>query len=180
MDFTEKTISQKYYFKGKIMSARVDDIELPNGKPAIREVCEHVGGVGILPIDDDGNVILVRQFRYPYAEVLYEIPAGKLDHGAENIEDCGRRELKEETGYTAQTMIPLGKVYPSPGFLNEIVYLYAAKGLTAGQTSPDEDEFVEHIRMPFAEFEKKIDSDEISDAKTVMAAYRAKLKGLIG
>lgn len=180
MDFTEKTLDQTYHFRGKIMSARVDNIELPNGKPAIREVCEHVGGVGILPIDEDGNVILVRQFRYPYKEVIYEIPAGKLDHGAENIEDCGRRELKEETGFTAKNMINLGQVYPSPGFLNEIVYLYAATGLTAGEVSPDEDEFVEHVRMPFAEFERKIASDEIRDAKTVMVAYRARLNGLIG
>ena len=150
MDFTEKTLDQTYHFRGKIMSARVDNIELPNGKPAIREVCEHVGGVGILPIDENGNVILVRQFRYPYKEVIYEIPAGKLDHGAENIEDCGRRELKEETGFTAENMINLGQVYPSPGFLNEIVYLYAATGLIAGEVSPDEDEFVEHVRMPFA------------------------------
>ena len=180
MDFTEKTLDQTYHFRGKIMSARVDNIELPNGKPAIREVCEHVGGVGILPIDEDGNVILVRQFRYPYKEVIYEIPAGKLDHGAENIEDCGRRELKEETGFTAKNMINLGQVYPSPGFLNEIVYLYAATGLIAGEVSPDEDEFVEHVRMPFAEFERKIASDEIRDAKTVMVAYRARLNGLIG
>ena len=181
MDFTEKTLDQTYHFRGKIMSARVDNIELPNGKPAIREVCEHVGGVGILPIDDEGNVILVRQFRYPYKEVIYEIPAGKLDHGAEeDIESCGRRELKEETGFTAQNMIKLGQVYPSPGFLDEIVYLFAATGLTAGEISPDEDEFVEYVRMPFSELEKKIASDEIRDAKTVMAAYRARLNGLIG
>ncbi len=179
MDFTEKTIDKTYHFRGKIMSARVDNIELPNGKPSVREVCEHVGGVGILPIDSDGNIILVRQFRYPYKEVIYEIPAGKLDHGAEDIETCGRRELKEETGYTAKNMIKLGQVYPSPGFLNEIVYLYAATGLTPGEISPDEDEFVEHIRMPFSELEEKIASDEIRDAKTVMAAYRARLNGLI-
>lgn len=179
MDFTEKTLSQKYHFKGKIMSARVDEIELPNGKKSIREVCEHVGGVGVLPIDENGNIILVRQFRYPYKEVIYEIPAGKLDHGAEDIESCGRRELKEETGYTAENIISLGQVYPSAGFLTEIVYLYAATGLKAGETQPDEDEFVECVSMPFSELEQKIANDEIRDAKTVMAAYRARLKGLI-
>lgn len=112
MDFTEKTLHQEYKFRGKIMSARVDDIELPNGKHAYREVCEHVGGVGVLPIDENGNVVLVRQYRYPYGEVIYEIPAGKMDHGPENAELCGRRELREETGFTAGRMIPLGAIYP--------------------------------------------------------------------
>lgn len=179
MEFTEKTLTQKYHFRGKIMSARVDDVELPNGRTAFREVCEHVGGVGILPIDADGNVILVRQFRYPYGEVIYEIPAGKMDHGPENAEACGLRELREETGYSAGRMIPLGEVYPSPGFLTEVVHLYAALDLTAGECQPDEDEFVEHVVMPFAELEERIASNEIKDAKTVMAAYRARLKGLI-
>lgn len=179
MDFTEKTLTQKYHFRGKIMSARVDDVELPNGRTAYREVCEHVGGVGILPIDEKGNVILVRQFRYPYGEVIYEIPAGKMDHGPENAELCGLRELREETGYSAGRMVPLGVIYPSPGFLTEIVHLYAALDLTPGECQPDEDEFVEHIVMPFEELEALICSNEIRDAKTVVAAYRARLKGLI-
>lgn len=178
MDFTEKTLHQEYKFRGKIMSARVDDIELPNGKHAYREVCEHVGGVGVLPIDENGDVVLVRQYRYPYGEVIYEIPAGKMDHGPENAELCGRRELKEETGFTAGRMIPLGAIYPSPGFLTEVVHLYAALGLTPGECAPDEDEFVEHVTVPFAELERMIAADEIRDGKTVVAAYRARLKGL--
>ena len=180
MDFTEKTLRKAYKFRGKNMSARVDDSELPNGRPAIREVCEHVGGVGVLPIDENGNVILVRQYRYPYGEVICEIPAGKMDHGPEDAELCGRRELQEETGYTAARMVPLGVIYPSPGFLTEVVYLYAALGLTPGACSPDEDEFVEHISMPFSELERLIETNEIRDGKTIVAAYRARLKGLVG
>ena len=180
MEFTEKTLTQEYKFKGKIMSARVDDVELPNGRTAYREVCEHVGGVGILPIDAQGNVVFVRQFRYPYGEVIYEIPAGKMDHGPEDAEACGLRELREETGFTAGRMVPLGEIYPSPGFLTEVVYLYAALDLVPGPSQPDEDEFVEHVTMPFAELEKRIMDNEIKDGKTVVAAYRARLKGLIG
>ena len=180
MEFTEKTLTQEYKFKGKIMSARVDDVELPNGRTAYREVCEHVGGVGILPIDAQGNVVLVRQFRYPYGEVIYEIPAGKMDHGPEDAEACGVRELREETGFTAGRMVPLGEIYPSPGFLTEVVYLYAALDLVPGPSQPDEDEFVEHVTMPFAELEKRIMDNENKDGKTVVAAYRARLKGLIG
>ncbi len=94
MDMTEKQLSSEYKFRGRIMTARVDEVSLPNGKTAPREVCEHVGGVGVLPIDKDGNVILVRQFRYAFDTELLEMPAGKMDHGPEDAEECGIRELK--------------------------------------------------------------------------------------
>ena len=178
MDFCEKTVRQEYKFRGKIMRARVDDIVLPNGRPGYREVCEHVGGVGVLPIDSEGNVVLVRQFRYPYGEMILEIPAGKLDHGAEDAEACGRRELREETGFTAGRMVPLGVLYPSPGFLDEVVHLYAALQLVPGESAPDEDEFVERVQMPFDELERLIKINEIRDAKTIAAAYRARMQAL--
>ena len=138
MDMTEKQLSSEYKFRGRIMTARVDEVSLPNGKTAPREVCEHVGGVGVLPIDKDGNVILVRQFRYAFDTELLEIP----------------------------------------GFLTEVTYLFAALDLTEGEMQPDEDEFVEVVRLPIAEVEKMIERDEIRDAKTVAAMYRAKLKNL--
>ena len=179
MNMREKQLSYRYFFEGKIMKARLDEALLPNGKTALREVCEHVGGVGVLPIDRNGNVLLVRQFRYPYDTEMLEIPAGKLDHGeGESIADCGARELKEETGCTAARMVPLGCVYPSPGFLTEVVHLFAALDLTDGEMQPDEDEFVELVRLPLAEVEAMVERDEIRDAKTVVALYRAKLKGL--
>ena len=167
MDMTEKQLSSEYKFKGRIMTARVDEVSLPNGKTAPREVCEHVGGVGVLPIDKDGNVILVRQFRYAFDTELLEMPAGKMDHGPEDAEECGIRELKEETGCTAGRIVPLGAIY-----------LFAALDLTEGEMQPDEDEFVEVVRLPIAEVEKMIERDEIRDAKTVAAMYRAKLKNL--
>ena len=180
MDMREKQLSSEYFFKGKIMNARLDEVELPNGRRSKREVCEHVGGVGVLPIDRNGNVILVRQFRYPYDTELLEIPAGKLDHGdEETAADCGARELREETGCTAGRIIPLGCAYPSPGFLTEVLHLFAALDLTEGEMQPDEDEFVEVVRLPIAEVERMIDRDEIRDAKTIAAMYRARLKGLL-
>ncbi|GAB2045536.1 NUDIX hydrolase [Agathobaculum sp. TL06] len=179
MDMREKQLSHQYFFEGKIMKARLDEVLLPNGRMARREVCEHVGGVGVLPVDRSGNVILVRQFRYPYDTELLEIPAGKLDHGAEDFAACGARELKEETGCTAGRIVPLGAQYPSPGFLTEVVHLFAALDLTEGEMQPDEDEFVEVVRLPIAEVEAMIARDEIRDAKTIVAMYRARLKGLL-
>lgn len=179
MEMREKTLSQEYHFKGHIMAARLDQVELPNGHTAAREVCEHLGGVGVLPIDKDGNIILVRQYRYPYDEIMLEIPAGKLDHGDdEDAADCGLRELKEETGCTAGRIVPLGCIYPSPGFLTEVVHLFAALDLTDGEMQPDENEFVEVVRLPIAEVEEMAERNEIRDAKTLVALYRAKLKGL--
>lgn len=179
MDFTEKTLTQEYHFEGRIMKARVDTVELPNSKTAIREVCEHVGGVGILPIDADGNVILVRQYRYPYAETLLEIPAGKIDNAAENHLDCGIRELREETGFTADRMEYMGMMYPSPGFLTEELHLYCAMGMHSGESQPDEDEFVEMVKMPVTELEKRIASGEIRDGKTIAAVCKARLLGFL-
>lgn len=178
MDFTEKKIKSDYIFHGKIMTVRVDDALLPNGKPCKREVCEHVGGVGILPIDEDRMVTLVRQYRYPYETTTLEIPAGKMDQGPENALACGARELAEETGLRAQTMIDLGEIWPSPGFMDERLHLYCAKGLTQGETNPDDDEFVEIVRMPFDELCQRIASGEIHDAKTIVAAGKVLMMGL--
>lgn len=180
MNMTEKKCSETYYFRGHIMQARVDQVVLPNGKPAEREVCEHVGGVGVLPIDRSGHVILVRQFRYPFGCTMLEIPAGKLDHGPdEDAAQCGARELKEETGCTAEHWVRLGCIYPSPGFLTEVTHLYAAYGLEEGQVQPDEDEFLEVVRLPIAEVERMILEGELCDAKTIAAMYHARIRGIL-
>ena len=178
MDMREKQLSSEYFFEGHIMKARLDEVSLPNGRTAPREICEHLGGVGVLPIDREGNVILVRQFRYAFDAELLEIPAGKMDHGPEDAAECGKRELKEETGCTAGRFVPLGAIYPSPGFLTEVTYLFAALDLEEGEMQPDEDEFVEVVRLPLAEVAAMIERDEIRDAKTIAAMYRAKLKNL--
>lgn len=179
MDFTEKMLTSAYKFEGHIMKARVDTVRLPNGKEAYREVCEHVGGVGVLPVDENGNVILVRQFRYPYEKIMLEIPAGKIDHGPEGHLTCGIRELREETGFTADRMIYMGEMYPSPGFLTEVLHLYCALDLHSGTCDPDEDEFVETVSMPFAQLEEQIASGQICDGKTIAAVCKARLLGLV-
>ncbi len=180
MDFTEKTLTQEYQFRGKIMNCRVDTALLPNGKECVREVCEHLGGVGVLPITRDGQVLLVRQFRYPYGKTILEIPAGKLDHGpGEDPAGCAVRELKEETGCTAGRMIYMGESYPSPGFLTEVLHTYCALDLAMGESEPDEDEFVEVVRMPIREVERLIASGELRDGKTIIAMYRARLLGYL-
>ena len=128
-------------------------------------------------MDGEGNAYCVRQYRYPIGEHLLEAPAGKLERGEDPLV-CAVRELGEETGFTAGRIVPLGAIYPSPGFLTEVTYLFAALDLTEGEMQPDEDEFVEVVRLPIAEVEKMIERDEIRDAKTVAAMYRAKLKNL--
>ena len=175
MDLTEKQVSFEYIYEGRIIKVRCDKAKTPTGNIVDREVCEHPGGVAVLPLHEDGTVTLVRQYRYPYSELLWELPAGKLEPGEKKPETCGKRELEEETGYRAESFISLGKIYPSPGFLNEIIYLYLAQNLTQYEQNLDEDEFVELARFPFAECEKMIAGGKIVDAKTIAAFYRTKL-----
>ena len=172
MDFNEKTVSSAVKFQGNIIRLRVDAVVLPNGNTATREVVEHPGGVAVLPVDDGGNVYLVRQFRKPFDCMLLEAPAGKLSPG-ESHEACGVRELKEETGFTADEVDYLGYILPTPGFANEVIHLYLARGLTAGEQNPDEDEFVNVEKYTFAQVTDMCLSGEISDAKTVAAVMRA-------
>ena len=180
MQHTEKTIDSTRIFEGRVVRLRRDTVELENGKQTFREVIDHPGGVSILALDQDQNVFFVRQFRYPFGELLLEIPAGKLDHGpGEDHYACGVRELREETGCTADEITYLGCIYPSPGFLTEVTHLYAARGLHAGEMQPDEGEFLELVRIPADELERRIAAGEIRDAKTVAAMYRARLLGLL-
>lgn len=172
MDLFEKTIKKNYIYRGRIISLRCDEAELQNGKTVTREVCEHPGGVAVLPLTDKNEVILVRQFRYPYMEILLEIPAGKLDHKAEIPLECGRRELLEETGMISSELIDLGCIYPSPGFCDEIIYLYLAKDLTVGAANPDEDEFLQIVKMPFPRLRDEIMKGNVRDAKTVAAVFK--------
>ena len=141
MKLEETTVEKKYIYKGKIINLRCDDALLPNGKPCIREVVEHPGGVCIAALTDDNELMFVRQFRYPYMEVILELPAGKLERGEDPLES-GKRELLEEIGCTADEYINLGKFYPTCGYVDEIIYLYLAKGLSFGEQKLDEDEFL--------------------------------------
>ena len=169
MELTEKTIDSREVFKGRIIRVRFDTVRLPNGKEGTREVVEHPGGVAILAIDSEDRVLLVRQYRYPYAETTLEIPAGKMDRGPENAEEAGRRELSEETGYQADKYTYLTKLATTVGFSNEFIYIYAAEGLTPGEQHPDEDEFINVCTLTMEEAMEKIRSGEICDAKSITA-----------
>lgn len=174
MNLTEKKLSEEYIYKGRIIRLRKDKALLPDGNEALREVIEHPGGVGVIPIDEEGNVYLVRQFRYPYMEETLEIPAGKRDPGEEPIV-TGKRELKEETGAEAKTYKYLGELYPSPGYCGEIIHMYAAKELTFSDKNPDDDEFIDTVKMPLAEAVERVMNGEFKDSKTQAAILKLKL-----
>ena len=177
MNLEEKPLTQEYRFRGRIINLRTDTAELPNGEVAGREVVEHPGGVCVAPLTDSGELLFVRQFRYPYGEILLELPAGKRDRAEEDPLECGKRELLEETGATAIRYRSLGCVYPSPGFCNEVIHLYLAEGLSFGEAQPDEDEFVEVERIPLSEAVTMVMNGEIRDAKTQIAILKiAELK----
>lgn len=171
MKLTEKTLNKNYIYKGKIINLRVDDALLPNGNTAKREIVEHNGGVCVAAITENDEILLIKQFRYPYGEVIYEVPAGKRD-GDEDPLLCGKRELREETGAEAKTYISLGQLYPTPGYCGEIIWLFAAKDITFGQNNPDEDEFVEVEKVPFKTAVEMVMSGEIRDAKTQTAILK--------
>ena len=172
MDLIEKTLKKEYKYKGRIINLRVYDIELTNGQKASREVIEHNGGVSVVAITENNEILLVKQYRYPYSEVITEIPAGKLNKG-EDLLECAKRELKEETGAQASKWSFLGEVYPTPAYCEEILYIYLAQDLSFGEQNLDEDEFLEVIKLPISEAKKLALSGEFKDAKTLVGILRA-------
>ncbi|MDE6059241.1 MAG: NUDIX hydrolase [Clostridia bacterium] len=172
MKLEEKTVNKKYIYKGKIINLRCDDALLPDGTPCKREIVEHPGGAAVLCVKD-GKVALVKQFRYAYGEELYEIPAGKLEAG-EDPKLAAERELSEETGLTAKELVHLFTIYPTPGYTNEKIYIYEAKGIQEGVRHLDEGEFLNVEYLPLDRVYELIESGKICDAKTVVAllAYR--------
>lgn len=169
----ERTENVQGIHNGRVVNFHVDDITLCNGEKATRECVDHPGGVGIIALTDDEYVYMVRQFRYPYKESIYEIPAGKREKGEDPLE-TGKRELQEECGVVAENYIDLGRIYPSPGYTNEEIYLYAATGLTEVEQNLDEDEFLQVTKMKLTTLITKIMSGEITDAKTIAAAFKLK------
>ena len=173
MNLKEKQINAEYLYKGKIINLRVDNALLPNGKTATREVVEHGGDVAVLPLTENNEILMVEQFRYPYMETVLEIPAGKRDKAEEPLR-CGIRELKEETGATAESFKSLGELYPSPGYCGEIIHMFLATGLTYGDTNPDEDEFLNVKKVPLEKAVQMVMCGEIKDAKTIAAILKTK------
>jgi len=174
MKLTEKKLESSLIYEGHIITVRRDTAELPDGKRAFREVVEHPGAVAVLPLDDGGNVIAVRQYRYPLGKVLLEVPAGKLDPG-EDPRLCAIRELEEETGLVPRTLVCLGCLYSSPGFCNEVIHLYLARGLQEGCAHPDQDEFLERQTVPLSVLVDEVMRNGIHDAKTVAAVLKTNL-----
>lgn len=168
--------SNEEVFHGRLLRVQRDSVTLPNGARTTREYIRHVGAVAIVPLLDDGSVVLVKQCRYPLGTVLWEIPAGKLDHGAaEELLSCARRELSEETGYEAEHWQHLLSIATTPGFSDEIIHLYKAWGLRHFAQHPDEDEFISAQAFSPAELRRMAERGELYDGKTLCALYAAKI-----
>lgn len=171
MVFEEKTVSSKEIYKGRIITVKVDEVAMPDGKLAQREIVEHPGGVGVVALTDANEIIMVKQYRKPLDKSIYEIPAGKMDSGEEH-RICGIRELEEETGYRAENFEYLGFIYPSPGFTDEVTHIYLATGLYPGKVNLDPDEFLDTVKIPLDEVVERIMNNEISDAKTIAGVLK--------
>lgn len=170
--FNEETVDKTVHFVGRVFTIEEHTVRLHDGQRARREIVRHSGGACIVPIDSDGYVHLVQQFRKPYDMMLLEIPAGKLEPG-EDPYFCAVRELAEETGFTAENVEWLATVYPSPGYCDETLTVYIATELTAGEASPDDGEFVSARSMPLQEALDMVDRGLIKDAKSQIGLLRA-------
>ncbi len=167
-DLIEKPLSSTRLFEGKVINLRRDEVVLPNGRTATREVVEHPGAVAVIPRTREGNIIMVRQFRHPIGQILLEVPAGKLDP-EEKPEACALRELAEETGFVAGRLRKLTAMFTTPGFTNEVIHVYLAEDLEKCDKQPDEDEFISTEVYTPAQLQHMIASGEICDAKSLVA-----------
>ena len=173
MDLTEKFKSSEKVFEGNLLHVYKDTVELPNGQDGYREYIKHNGAVAIVPVTDNGKIIVEKQYRYPMGKVITEIPAGKLDSPDENHLEAAKRELREETGYSAKTWIEIGKFYPSVAYTTECIYLYLAKDLTLGERDLDEDEFLNVEEVELKSLVQDIMDGKIGDGKTIAAILKA-------
>jgi ADP-ribose pyrophosphatase len=174
-----KTRNHSIIFNGLVIEIEQMDVEIGSKGSHTFQIIRHPGGAGVLPVHDDGTVSLIRQLRPAIAETVLEIPAGRLSPG-EPPAECACRELREETGLTAATMIPLGMVYSSPGVFDEIIHLFAATGLSQGPAQPEADEEIELLRLPLFEVLNMAMDGSISDGKTMAALLRWELLGRTG
>ncbi|MFA7572794.1 MAG: NUDIX hydrolase [Lutispora sp.] len=168
MDILEKTMNRKTIYSGKVITLDVETVLLPNNKVASREIVRHPGAVAILPIDDQGNIYFVKQFRKAIEHELLEIPAGKLEKGEEPSQ-CALRELQEEIGFTSIKLTFITQIYTSPGFADEKIYIFKAENLVKSELVKDEDEFINIYRYRPDEAFNMIKNGKIRDAKTIAA-----------
>lgn len=174
IDMTERKIDGREVYDGKILHVVVDRVELPNGCTATREYVRHPGAVCVVPINERGEVLCVRQYRYTHGRVFLEIPAGKLEPGETDRPAAALRELREETGARCETLTYIGDFIPSPAILGEVISMYIAEGLSMGETDPDDDEFIDVEAIPLEKLAEACVSGEISDGKTIASVLKAK------
>ena len=165
-DLIEKKLSSEDVFDGALLHVKCDTVKLPNGNEATREWIKHPGASSVIPVLPDGRIVLVRQYRYPIGKVTLEVPAGKLDAPDEDPLYCATRELSEETGYQAEHIEKMTTIATTVGFSNEYIHLYVAEGLTPGKQHPDEDEFINVVKVPLDEAVQMVLDGRIYDAKS--------------
>ncbi|MBQ7476464.1 MAG: NUDIX hydrolase [Selenomonadaceae bacterium] len=168
-NLVEKKISGESVFDGVLLHVKKDDVELPNGHKSVREWIDHQGASAVIPLLPDNQIILVKQFRYAIGQVTLEVPAGKLDSKDEDPLVCAVRELSEETGYTAGKIWKLTTIATTVGFSNEVIHLYAATNLTAGKQHPDDDEFINTVKIPLTAAIQMVETGKIIDAKSIIS-----------
>jgi len=171
----EKKKESREMYNGVLLHVFSDTVELPDGADATREYIKHLGAVCIVPLTDDGKVVMEYQYRYPVGRVVLEIPAGKLDSAQENPLDAAKRELKEETGLEADEWIEIGHYMPAPAYALEDITMFIAKGLHTGERHLDSEEFIEICEIPLDDLVNDIMSGKISDGKTQIAILKTKL-----
>ena len=168
----EKTVSSKTVFEGRVFDVEIKDITTPEGNKSTREIVKHPGGACVLPVDDDGNCYLVKQFRSPFEKVMIEAPAGKLEKGEDPLH-CVSREITEETGLTAQKIECVGAIAATPGYCSEVITLFIGTGLEYKGGNPDPNEYIATVKMPLKEALEMAENGEIKDAKTMVLLYKA-------
>ncbi len=168
----EKTVTSTEIYQGKVFNITKDDVELSDGKKTVREVVHHNGGV-VIAAEKNGKILMVKQFRYPTKEVLYELPAGKLDKENEDILSAAKRELEEETGHIAKNWKSLGYIWTSPGFCSEKLYLFKADNLTFKGQHLDDGEILDYIEIDKEEVFQMVKDGRVNDSKSISALMRA-------
>ena len=174
IDKTERRIDGREVYSGRLLHVMVDKVELPNGNTSTREYVGHPGAVCVVPINEKGEVLCVRQYRYTHGRIFLEIPAGKLEPGETDRPAAALRELREETGARCESLTYIGDFIPSPAILGEVISMYIAEGLSMGEVDPDEDEFIDVEAIPLDKLAEMCVLGEIADGKTLAAVLKAK------
>ena len=178
MKYKEEIIKSETIYKGRIFDVIVDDVKLPDGKIAKREIVDHWGAVTIIAVTNDNKVILVKQYRHPVKKELYELPAGKLDLNLDPL-STAKQELREETGYEAKVLKDVIQCYTTPGFSNERMHFFVAKDLTKTKQNLDHDEFIDVLEVDSRSVIEMIKEGKIEDVKSLLGIYYLLINNII-